>query len=164
MSKQSSLMILADRIASKIVAEQTHARLAIGFDAAIISAHEVFRLGPGRAGAYEDAYNKALNDLADLYISDCDENKDEKLDYAKGTRDAIIKKIVGPERFVPFDKVYGNAYIDELKRIRLIQKCKPKKMKHDVSDDLCPHCGMILRGYEGLKTCYCKFCGGEIER
>ena len=39
-----------------------------------------------------------------------------------------------------------------------------KKMEYDSFDELCPHCGRILRGYEGLKECFCKFCGGKILR
>ncbi len=32
----------------------------------------------------------------------------------------MIRRIVGEENFVPFDKAYGDAWIDELKRIRLM--------------------------------------------
>lgn len=122
MSKQSSLMILADRIARKIVAEQTRARLALGFDAAIIAAHEAFGMGPGRAAAFANAYSEAMEQLADLYVSDCEENRDKQIDYAKGKRDEIIRKIVGEQNFVPFDKTYGLAQFDELRRIRVIQE------------------------------------------
>ena len=122
MSKQSTVMVLANRMARKLVAEQTRARLMMGFDAAIIAAHEVFQFGPGRAAAFSNAYNDAMEQLATLYVSDCDENKDKKIDYAKGTRDALIKKIVGPDNFVPFDKAYGEAYMDELKRFRMLNK------------------------------------------
>lgn len=121
MGKQSSMMMVANRMARAIIAEQTRARVALGLDAALIAAHEVFQMGPGRAQAFADAYGQAMEQLAELYVSDCDENRDKRLDYAKGTRDALILKIVGPENFVPFDKVYGEAYMDELKRIRVLE-------------------------------------------
>ena len=35
---------------------------------------------------------------------------------------------------------------------------------YHAGNELCPHCGHILRGYEGLRECYCKFCGGKIKR
>ena len=122
MGKQSAVMKLADRIAQRIVAEQTMARLRIGFDGAIMAAHKVFQMGPGRSGAFREAYNESVDELAELFLSDAYENKDEQIDYAKGTRDTLIKKIVGEENFVPFDKAYGDAWMDELKRIRLIKQ------------------------------------------
>ena len=122
MGKQSAVMKLADRMAQRIVAEQTMARLRIGFDGAIMAAHKVFQMGPGRSGAFREAYNESVDELAELFLSDAYENKDEQIDYAKGTRDTLIKKIVGEENFVPFDKAYGDAWMDELRRIRLIRQ------------------------------------------
>lgn len=122
MSKPSALAREIDRQVRRIVAEQTRARLALGFDAAIIAAHEVFGMGPGRAAAFANAYNDAMQNLADLYVSDCEENRDKQIDYAKGKRDEIIRKIVGGQNFVPFDKTYGLAQFDELRRIRVIQE------------------------------------------
>lgn len=127
MGKQSAVMVLANRMADKLVAEQTRARLMMGFDAAIIAAHEVFQLGPGRAAAFANAYNDAMEQLATLYVDDCEKNKDKKIDYAKGTRDTLIKKIVGPENFVSFDKAYGEAYMDELKRFRILNGLEEQK-------------------------------------
>lgn len=118
MSRQSTVMVIANRMAKAIVADQTRIRLAIGFDAAIIAANEVFHMGPGRAAAFANAYNEALNELADLFIRDVDENGDRNLEYAKGKRDEKILKIVGEENFAPFEKVYGGVYIDELMRVR----------------------------------------------
>ena len=51
MSKPSALAREIDRQVRRIVAEQTRARLALGFDAAIIAAHKTFGMGPGRAAA-----------------------------------------------------------------------------------------------------------------
>ena len=115
------MMVVANRMASAIVAEQTKARIALGFDAAIIAAHEVFGMGPGRAAAFAEAYNKAMEDLADLYVGDNKENGDETLMYAKAKRDEVILKIVGKKNFQPFDSVYGYVYIDELQRLRILQ-------------------------------------------
>ena len=122
MSKPSALAREIDRQVRRIVAEQTRARLALGFDAAIIAAHEAFGMGPGRAAAFANAYNDAMQQLADLYVSDCEENRDKQIDYAKGKRDEIIREIVGEQNFVPFDKTYGLAYMDELRRIRVMQE------------------------------------------
>lgn len=35
---------------------------------------------------------------------------------------ALIRKIVGEDNFVEFDRAYGEAYMDELKRIRVKQE------------------------------------------
>ena len=108
--KQSATAYLAEQIARKIVAEQTRARIMMGFDAAIIAAGEMFGLNPDNAAEF-----------CEMYISDCDGNGDKQIWYAKGKRDEAILKIVGEKNFVPFDKAYGEAYIDELKRIRIMR-------------------------------------------
>lgn len=121
-NKQSAVMKIANQMAREIVANQTLARLTIGFDGAIMAAHEVFQMGPGRAAVFREAYNRSVEKLAHLFLDDYMENKDKQIDYAKGTRDEIISKIVGKENIVPFDLSYGDAYIDELKRIRIAKK------------------------------------------
>lgn len=123
MSAKNQVLILAERIAKKLVAEQTTARLALAFDAAILAAHEVFGMGPGRAAAFRDAYMDAMEELAGMFIDDADKktgNGDRDLTFAKSKRDEAIRKIVGDELFVPFDRDYGSAYIDELRRIRIM--------------------------------------------
>ena len=90
MSKPSGWAIMAQEMAKKIVAEQTRVRLMIGFDAAVIAAHETLQLGPGRAAAFANAYHDALDDLAEL--------------------------------FVPYDRLYGGTYLDELGRVRALEK------------------------------------------
>lgn len=122
MSTKNSVMVLADRIARKLVAEQTKARLSLGYDAAIIAAHRALGMGPGRAERFRDAFNDAMEELAELFIDDCDNNGDKKLAYAKAKRDEAIRRIVGDECFVPFDLSYGAAYMDELKRIRILKE------------------------------------------
>ena len=118
MAKRNSIMQLADLMARNIVAEQTRARMQMAADAAVIAAHEAFGMGPGRAQKFQAAYNEALEWLADLFLTDAGENGDKRLEYAKAKRDELIRSIIGDEIFVPFDKGYGEAYMDELKRIR----------------------------------------------
>ena len=118
MSKPSSWVIMAQETAKKIVAEQTRIRLTIGFDAALIAAHEVLHLGPGRAAAFANAYHEAMLDLAELYLGD----NDKQMEYGKGKRDEVIRKIVGEENFVPYDRFYGDTYLDELKRVRVLME------------------------------------------
>lgn len=122
MAKQSAVVKMAEAIARRMIAEQTRVRIALGFDAALIAAHEVFGMGPGRAAAFANAYGEAMELLAGLIVSDREENGDREIEYAKGKRDAIIRKIVGEQNFVPFDRTYGYAWMDELKRIRLMQE------------------------------------------
>ena len=121
MAKQSVVLRMAQEMCRKLVAEQTRERLSISFDAALIAAHEVLQLGPGRAQAFANAYSDAMNELAELFISDCDENHDKQIVYAKAKRDELIRSIVGEANFVPFDVSYGNAVMDELKRVRVIE-------------------------------------------
>ena len=105
----------------QIVAEQTKARLSLAFDAAILAAHEVFEMGPGRAGAFRKAYVEAIEEMAGLFVDDADLHGDKKLEYAKAKRDEAIRRIVGEDNFVPFEISYGAAYMDELNRIRVMK-------------------------------------------
>jgi hypothetical protein len=113
---------MAQARTKQLVAEQTKARLCMGMDAAILAAHEVFGLGPGRAAAFRDAYVSSMEELAELFIQDADQHGDDRLEYAKAKRDEAIRRIVGDELFVPFEQAYGAAYMDELKRVRILQE------------------------------------------
>ena len=119
MGKKNAMLTLAQTMARQIVAEQTRARLMIGFDAAIIAAHNVFGMGAGRSAAFANAYNEATEWLASLYVDDSE--SDNKIEYGKAKRDELIRSIVGDANFVPFESCYGEAYFDEAKRIRIEQ-------------------------------------------
>ena len=121
MAKKSFLLAEAQRLARRIIQEQTPARLQLSADAAALAAHEVFKMGPKRAAEFQQAYSKWIEFLADLYISDCDENHDKQIDYAKGTRDNMLKSFMG-DAFKPFDEVYGAAYFGEAKMIRIMRE------------------------------------------
>lgn len=120
MGTKNSVMILADRMCQRLVAEQTRARIQMGFDAAIIAANKSFSLGPSRAAKFAQDYNEAMEWLATMFVEDAESNKDSQIAYAKGKRDELIRKIVGEENFIPFDQAYGAAYIDELQRVRIL--------------------------------------------
>ena len=124
MGKKNTLGPIIEQLArartKELVAEQTKARLCLGMDAAILAAHEVFGLGPGRAAAFRDAYVSSMEELAGLFIDDAE--GDVKLEYAKAKRDEAIRRIVGDELFVPFEQAYGQAYMDELKRVRIMNE------------------------------------------
>ena len=124
MSKPSGWAIMAQQMAKKIVAEQTRVRLMIGFDAAVIAAHETLQLGPGRAAAFANAFHEALDDLAELYLQDYN---DKEMAYGKGKRDEVIRKILGEANFVPYDRLYGGTYLDELARIRTLESSEAQK-------------------------------------
>ncbi len=124
MSRKNTVVLIAQQTAKKIVAEQTRARLMIGFDAAVIAAHETLQLGPGRAAAFANAFHEALDDLAELYLQDY---QDKEMEYGKGKRDEVIRKILGEANFVPYDRLYGGTYLDELGRIRALEAAESGK-------------------------------------
>ena len=53
---------------------------------------------------------------------------------------------------------------EDMEEIQKDRKSDSRRMKMIRGEEICPYCGMKLRNYEGLRECYCKFCGGEIER
>ena len=134
MAKKSMMVLMAQEMCRKLVAEQTKPRLALGCDAAVIAANRVFHMGPGRAAAFAQAYNEAMEELATLFLDDARENKDAGIDYAKGKRDEIIRKIVGEENFVPFDRFYAAVYVDELRRVRSLE-IPPEDKKSPAGDE-----------------------------
>ena len=127
MAKKNMMLLMAQEMCKRLVAEQTKTRLALGCDAAVIAANRVFHMGPGRAAAFAQAYSEAMNELAGLFLDDARENGDAGIDYAKGKRDQLIRRIVGEENFVPFDRFYAMVYVDELRRVRSLQIPEDKK-------------------------------------
>ena len=134
MSKPSAVVRMAQEMCRQLVAEQTKTRLALGCDAAVIAANRVFHMGPGRAAAFAQAYNEAMEELATLFLDDARENKDAGIDYAKGKRDEVIRRIVGEDNFVPFDRFYAAVYVDELRRVRSLE-IPPEDKKSPAGDE-----------------------------
>ena len=127
MAKKNMMLLMAQEMCKRLVAEQTKTRLALGCDAAVIAANRVFHMGPGRAAAFAQAYSEAMNELAGLFLDDARENGDAGIDYAKGKRDQLIRRIVGEDNFIPFDRFYAPVYVDELRRVRSLQIPEDKK-------------------------------------
>ena len=77
----------------------------IGMDAAVIAAHEVLGMGPGRALAFCTKYMKTINELASLVVEDAKD--DTEIVYAQESIDRDIKRIVGEENFDPWAVRYS---------------------------------------------------------
>lgn len=103
--KQSAVMVMAQQMCDALLREQTFIRTQMMKDVAMIAANDVLGLGPGRAVAFSEAYDKTANEIAELFITDGED--DEKLWYAKQKLDERLKAIVGEENFVPYDDRYG---------------------------------------------------------
>lgn len=80
--------------------------MQMGQDAAMISAHEVLQLGPGRAKDFCMAYINAMNTMAHMVLED--QKDDKEFVYSKAKIDEQIAAIVGPENFQPWEERYGN--------------------------------------------------------
>lgn len=79
--------------------------LQLGQDAAMIAAHEVLGLGPGRAEKFSNAYLSAMTEIAEIVLAD---HKDDKaLVFSKTKVDNKIRSIVGDENFCDWDNRYG---------------------------------------------------------
>lgn len=79
--------------------------LQMAQDAAMIAAHDVLQLGPGRAEDFCIAYREAINDMARRVVDD--QMDDPEFVYAKAKIDEQIRSIVGPDKFVPWEVRYG---------------------------------------------------------
>lgn len=79
--------------------------MQMGQDAAMIAAHDVLQMGPGRAQDFCVAYIEAMNRMARMV---CEDQKDDKeFVYAKAKIDEQIRTIVGEKNFVPWEGRYG---------------------------------------------------------
>lgn len=80
--------------------------MQMGQDAAMIAAHAVLQMGPGRAEAFCAAYIEAMNSMARMA---CDDQKDDpEFVYAKAKIDEQIRAIVGEKNFAPWEERYGH--------------------------------------------------------
>lgn len=70
-------------------------------DAAMLAAHEVFKMGPGRAPVFSGVFDEALVEIAQFTVSDTPD-----MAYTKGKLDARLKEICGAG-FVPWEERYG---------------------------------------------------------
>ena len=79
--------------------------MQMGQDAAMIAAHEVLQLGPGRSEAFCTAYIEAMNGMARMVCED--QQDDGEFVYAKAKIDEQIRAIVGDDLFKPWEERYG---------------------------------------------------------
>ena len=99
---------LLERLKEQYNAEfqrKTDILLQIGLDAAMIAAHEVFKLGPGRAEKFRNEYVDTVNEIAKLLSDDGKDDRD--LVYAKTVVDRRLHDIVGDKLFDDWDTRYG---------------------------------------------------------
>lgn len=87
----------------------------------------------------------------------------EALDVAIKALEKQIKiKMLGKSYIIPKNGVWEVNGVDIHKAI---EKQIPKRVELYIGQDMqCPVCNKRLRGYEGMKICYCKFCGQALER
>lgn len=81
--------------------------MQMGQDAAMIAAHDVLQMGPGRARDFCNAYIEAMNSMSRMVVED--QRDDKEFVYAKAKIDEQIEAIVGPENFQPWEVRYGTT-------------------------------------------------------
>ena len=81
--------------------------MQMGQDAAMIAAHDILQLGPGRARDFCVAYIAAMNNMARMVVDD--QKDDKEFVYSKAKIDEQIKLIVGNENFQPWEERYGET-------------------------------------------------------
>ena len=79
--------------------------MQMGQDAAMMAAHDVLGMGPGRAEKFCVAYIEAMNGMARMVVEE--QRDDKEFVYAKAKIDEKIRSIVGDKNFVPWEGRYG---------------------------------------------------------
>lgn len=72
-------------------------------DAALLAAHDVFQLGPGRAAKFVAAIGKYTNEIAALLVEDAKTDRDYI--YTREKVDERLKQICG-DNFTPWEERY----------------------------------------------------------
>lgn len=79
--------------------------MQMGQDVAMIAAHEVLQMGPGRAKDFCQRYIESMNELARMVCED--QVDDAEFVYTKSKVDEYLLSIVGEENFRPWEERYG---------------------------------------------------------
>lgn len=79
--------------------------LNMGLDAAMITAHDVLGMGPGRAENFRTKYIETINQMSQMMVEDSADDPD--IVYSRELIDRKIKSIVGPENFKEWDDRYN---------------------------------------------------------
>ena len=103
--KRSGYLQRVQNDVNRQLAESRSVHTQMCLDAAMIAAHDVLQLGPGRAEDFCIAYCEAINDMARRVVDD--QMDDPEFVYAKAKIDEQIRAIVGPEKFAPWEVRYG---------------------------------------------------------
>lgn len=80
--------------------------LQMGQDAALLTAHDVLNLGPGRAVKFCEGYTRYVNEMARFILEA--QRDDDDFVYAKQKIDDSVKAVVGVENFAPWEERYGH--------------------------------------------------------
>ena len=81
------------------------------------------------------------------------------------TEQVAIKRL--QDHFEVHDDGRPTPFLDEAvsMAINALEKQIAKKVNLYIGNDMsCPTCGHRLRGYEGIRNPYCKYCGQQLER
>lgn len=108
MAVKNAYLAKRDAIIYAEYQKQLDFALQMCLDAALMAAHKVLQLGKGRANEFEQEYQNALNEIANLIITDSKD--DDELVYSKEKHDQKIKAIVGEENFKPWDVRYTTSH------------------------------------------------------
>ena len=108
----NSFGIFQQRMEEKFEAKQrfmTDFLLQAGCDAFILTAADVFQLGPGRAKAAMTAYREYIIEIMDALIEDG--RDDDELTYFWADLDRRLEQIVGKDNFAPHEQRYDDTGI-----------------------------------------------------
>ena len=86
--------------------------LQMGQDAAMLAAHDVLGLGPGRARDFCVAYMEAVSSMATLIFND--QKDDPDFWYSKAKIDERVKAVAGDDNFAPWKERYGQQKPDKV--------------------------------------------------
>ena len=102
--KPNSLLAKHEAVYRAKFLSQLQIAMQMGLDAGMIAANEVLQMGAGRAEEFKQVYIETVNEMARMTVDDAKD--DPEFVWAKAKVDERIKKIVGEDKFVPWEERY----------------------------------------------------------
>ena len=104
MKKQNALIAKIEAKYTALFHLRMDMLMQMGQDAAMIAAHDVLGMGPGRAADFCATYIETMNEMARMIVDD--QRDDAEFVYSKAKIDEKIKAIVGEKNFQPWEGRY----------------------------------------------------------
>lgn len=103
-NKQNPLLAKYESMLEAKYQARLQVSMQIGLDAGMIAANDVLGMGAGRAEDFQKVYVETVREILNMAVNDAKD--DPEFVWTKTKVDDRIRKIVGEDKFVPWEERY----------------------------------------------------------